>query len=80
MVVAVVIIIFLKYYYCQLVSEQGQCAYNWTFGVRLQATVCRLEDWAATADLEMDYLRISEKLIAVADLLAMSKHILMRVS
>ncbi|XP_041363881.1 LOW QUALITY PROTEIN: ras-associating and dilute domain-containing protein-like [Gigantopelta aegis] len=60
------------------VSEQDECAYNWTFGVRLQATLSRLEDWAASADLEMDYLRISEKLIAVADLLAMSKHILMR--
>ena len=48
-------------------------------GVRLQACVSHLEDWVSSVGLEAQYLRVSERLLSLVDLLATSRHTLLRV-
>ncbi|ESO87124.1 hypothetical protein LOTGIDRAFT_229280 [Lottia gigantea] len=52
--------------------------YNWTFGVRLQANIGRLEDWLTEKNLATDFQKVCGKLIAVANLLATSKQQLLK--
>ena len=48
-------------------------------GVRLQACVSHLEEWVSSVGLEGQYLRVSEQLLCLVDLLATSRHTLLRV-
>lgn len=52
----------------------------WSMGVRLQACVSHLEEWVSSVGLEAQYLRVSERLLSLVDLLATSRHTLLRVS
>ena len=52
----------------------------WSVGVKLQTCVSSLEDWVSSVGLEAHYLKVSERLLSLVDLLATSRHTLLRVS
>ncbi|XP_046370034.2 ras-associating and dilute domain-containing protein-like isoform X1 [Haliotis rufescens] len=61
-----------------ITTESDAQYYNWTFGVRLQANLSRLEEWSASKQLDRQFHQVSQPLTAAADVLAMSKNILVR--
>ncbi|XP_076444119.1 uncharacterized protein LOC143282356 [Babylonia areolata] len=65
----------------KLMSKSGGCGtrpFCWSVGVRLQACVSQLEDWVGSVGLETHYLQVSERLLSLVDLLATSRHTLLR--
>ena len=60
-------------------SGSGAKHFCWSMGVRLQTCVSHLEEWVSSVGLEAQYLRVSERLLSLVDLLATSRHTLLRV-
>nr|KAG5713597.1 hypothetical protein BaRGS_024645 [Batillaria attramentaria] len=56
----------------------GSKHFCWSVGVRLQTCVSQLEEWVSSVGLEAQYLRVAERLLSLVDLLATSRHTLLR--
>ncbi|XP_076458329.1 ras-associating and dilute domain-containing protein-like [Babylonia areolata] len=59
----------------KLITKGAECRLLcWPMGVRLQWCVSCLENWVSSVGLEAQYLRVSEPLVSLVDLLATSPH------